>query len=47
VLLQFPHDLPRDAQTAKGLKQIGQAFANLLIGIQLPGAIECPAEANR
>ncbi len=46
-MLEFTHDLPRDAQTAKCLKQIGQTFVNLPIGIQIPGAIGCPDEANR
>src|SRR5215210_2239395 len=39
VLLELTHNLPGDTQPAKGLKEIGQPFADLLIGIQLPAAI--------
>jgi hypothetical protein len=46
VLPEFPHDLPRHAQAAKCLKQIGQAFADLLVGIQVPSAIVRPDIAN-
>jgi hypothetical protein len=47
VLLQFTHDLSRHAQAAKRLKQIGQPFADLLVRIQVPGAIGRPDIPNR
>jgi hypothetical protein len=46
-LLELTHDLPRHAQAAKCLKHIGQAFADLLVGIQVPAAIGGPDIANR
>jgi hypothetical protein len=47
VVLEFTDDLPCYTQAAKRLKHIGQPFADLLIGIQVPVAIGRPDIANR
>jgi hypothetical protein len=44
--LELPNDLPRHPQPTKGLKQVGQALAHLLVGIQTPGAIWLPHIAD-
>src|SRR5690349_9296744 len=39
VLLELTHHLPGNTKPAKCLKQIGQPFADLLVGIQFPAAL--------